>query len=102
MKHIKGFNENLSSKLFLLQQDGGDQLYFTGVYSDLELFTNDMKAHISKSKNIDISEIEVKNEGIEAYAGSSKSDAIVFRYKNQSWIFFYEEITINNLNSYID
>jgi hypothetical protein len=122
MEHnrIKRFNENseLNSELsketsssisdvrksklnngifYLIQEDGGDQLHFTGIYDNLESFTNDIKDKISQKENIDISEIKIEFEGIESYPGSQKSDTILVKYKYSEDIFYYEEISINEI-----
>ena len=116
LRHIKSFNEaseNLNSELsketdvrsrklnsgrfFLIQEDGGDQLHFTGIYDNLESFTNDIKDKISQKNNIDISDIEIKFEGMESYPGSQKSDAILVKYGYSEDIFYYEEISINEI-----
>ena len=57
-----------NGRFFLIQEDGGDQLHFTGIYDNLESFTNDIKDKISQKENIDISEIKIEFEGIESSA----------------------------------
>jgi len=100
-KHVESFgqfNENLNisdvrkSKLnngrfYLIQEDGGDQLHFTGIYDNLESFTNDIKDNISQKENIDISEIEIE----------FVSDEILVKYEYSKDIFYYEEISINEI-----
>jgi hypothetical protein len=111
LKHIRRFNEseeNLnisdvrSSKLnsgrfYLIQEDGGDQLHFTGIYDSLDLFIDQIKDKITLKENLDISDIQIEYEGIEAYPGSQKSDAILVKYGYSEDIFYYEEISINEL-----
>jgi len=90
-------DNKLNGELYLIQEDGGDQLYFTGIYDDLKKFINDIKNKISQEKEIDITEIEIKTEGIESYPGSKRSDAISVIYGYSKDIFYYEKININEL-----
>jgi hypothetical protein len=93
MKHLKKFNEsseNTKSELYLIQEDGGDCLYFAGLYNNLDTFIYDMKEKISKDENIDISEIETEVSDTE----------ILFNYMYSKDIFDYRKISINELVNY--
>lgn len=89
-----------NGRFYLIEEDGGDQLSFVGLYNDLNLFIKDLKSKISHDKNIPEDKLEVSFEKFEAYPGSQKSDVIVLKNNYSKSIFHYSEIGLNELNYY--
>ncbi len=100
MKHIKLFeelggkwpsdkNKLQSGKLYAIEEDGGDCLYFRGVYDDLDNFLIDIKSYISDKESIELTDITEEFEKLD------NNDAILIKYGHSEDIFYYKEIKIN-------
>ena len=106
LTHIKRFNEseeNLnisdvrSSKLnngrfYVIQEDGGDQLFFMGIYDDINIFIENIKSKISISENIGTDDIKIELDKLD------NRDVILVKYGYSEDIFYYDEVSVNEID----
>jgi len=87
MKNIKRFNESIDidKKYFLIESDGGDCLYFTGVYNNVSDFIEDIKPDMIKKFKCNESQLVV----------NSDDEQIKIMYMNSYELFHIYEIDLN-------
>jgi hypothetical protein len=81
MKH-----KDNKTKLYLIQEDGGDCMHFNGIYDNIQIFIKEQMKIIDATS-------EYKIEDLRFYI---KKENIIIKHKNGfSYHFQYEEVKIN-------
>jgi hypothetical protein len=115
LKHIRRFNEseeNLNSetldksssisdvrssklnngRFYVIQEDGGYQLFFMGIYDDINIFIENIKSKISISENIGTDDIKIELDKLD------NRDVILVKYGYSEDIFYYDEVSVNEID----
>jgi hypothetical protein len=91
-------NNKTESKLndnefYAIEEDGGDQLHFVGIYDDLNTFIDYKKEEISSEKNINKSDIQVESlEGEITFKYNFEYDNKRSTITNRVFVFYKVEV----------
>ena len=108
LKNIKTFEQHISEsntsditpdkltdgKFYAIQEDGGDQLFFRGIYNNLDMFINHIKSKLISEENIQKSDIIINFDRLD------NRNVILVRYGHSEDIFYYDEVGVNEINGY--
>jgi hypothetical protein len=81
-----------NDRFYVIQEDGGDQLFFMGIYDDINIFIENIKSKISISENIGTDDIEIELSKLD------NRNVILVKYGHGEDIFYYDEVSVNEID----
>lgn len=93
MKYLNRFNEGVDYKVYLIQEDLGDELSFVGLYDKVDNFVNDYKEYLSKK--LKINKTQLKHRITEGKDG--EVDEIHIEHGADYFIFTFELVGTNKI-----